>query len=98
MNMLAEIKKARKGEPSRVKLAPAPPKFIAIECGFRILGYHYVSGTGFGSREDLLRYTIEHNEDISNKENISKVKEFLDGAITPEKFIEWCKKNKVQSD
>ena len=46
MNMLEEIKKARDGKPSKVKLHPVPEEDFAVEYGFKALGLKVAFGQG----------------------------------------------------
>ena len=96
MKLLEEFQKALRGEPSRVKLRPATPDEIAVENGFRALGYLSAFGTGFGdgSRRDLLKGFLKLDESKeAPEENLLKVSAYINNQITASEFNQWFELN-----
>jgi hypothetical protein len=55
--LLEEIRKAKRGEPSAVTLAPIPPEELAEEMAVQAIlkgkGYRFAMGSGFKNRREM---------------------------------------------
>jgi hypothetical protein len=58
MDLLEEIRKARAGKESRVRLHPVPPEDLEIERLRKDKGYEIAFGTGYESRKELIESLV----------------------------------------